>query len=1039
VTLLGPDPRGSPLAGKATGSDGAYAVSVGRPEDVRVVEVRKSGFAPGRISLEYRPGQVHHFEIESARPVSGRVRFGDGRPVTQGRTWVLEKREVAVPGASFPVQEDGSFLGAAQGNEIALLVVGDDFQPRLSGLIDLRGPDEPRADIEVEPARTLIGIVQDTAGRPIAGARVQATLSLSEAEEGLVSDLELESPYGDPLHTLGLTDAEGRFSVGGLGPEPARVLAEADGFIGAEIEAGDGPAIFTLNPVWKPATRTLTVAVARLPPGEKLPDHAYLVGRGYHELMKLEGEIYTFSDFSTEAGKGSIQVPGYERVRVEWPEGTEAHHLGEIRLARGRVLEVSVTDDEGQGIAGASVTVDPGSNFCGVYDGVTNVRFETDGQGILSLGGLWDKGHRLGIEKDGFIARDLYIDLDKHSGVLEVVLARKAHLKGRVLGPDGEPLLRALVVAVVHDDEDYSGDLTDWTGAFLVRVPAGRKLQGIIYSAGAAPTPFEIPPLSAGEPWDAGELQVLPGETLAGVALDDEGRPLARESLSIKIVKKDEDSDPVIRHWGELPGADTDDAGLFEFRGLLPGKYRLTVYLDDRSTQERLFSVPTAGPVVFALDDPSFRTYGGVVRDADGAPVAGATVTLGSRVPRDEHFYEDVTTQKDGRFRIRSIPLDLVLPVLRVSHGFGGRTLLGRSVSELPDEIVLERGCSLAIRVEKEAGAGQQELPWLRLLKDGQGFGGVNARENGTLIRAEDVPQGSYEGIVAARGYLPVGMEIEVRHDQPFTASVTLRRFPPEWICSFQVKSSKGTPLKDAWVMSELSRNGRQRVFTDDDGMAALTLVSGVDNGVAIRLEGYYPVRLNPGDIGERREVEVVLHPNGGVRAQVTIPGDPRDIDYYFQAEPLDVPRWRDYWRDGIPLITEPGEHSIPNLPAGRYALVVSNDGVENEDWIVAREEITVTDGTTTEIHLELPAHFQIRGVVTERGRPVAGKQIYLSSIQDGRGYLVGAKLDDAGRFSRSACVAGKYAISMALDGELRALGEREITGDVDLRLELER
>jgi hypothetical protein len=777
--------------------------------------------------------------------------------------------------------------------------------------------------------------------------------------------------------------------------------------------------------------------VKGIPPGRTLPDRAYLIGRGYHELMDRDGEVYTLSGFGTTAGKGWIQVPGYERVRMEWPEGKEAHHLGEIALAPGRVLEISVADDEGAGVSEAGVVLEPGSSWCGTYDGVTNVRFQADGEGRLSLGGLWESHHSLRVSRNGFVTTDLSIDLESHSGVLEVVLAREACIRGRVLGPDGDPLLRARVV-VPHGEQDHAGDLTDWTGAFLVRgVPAGRNLTGFLYFAGAAPTPFEIQPLGPGKPWDAGDLRMLPGEALAGTVIDDEGRPRAGETLFIELASEEKSPPPIIRLWEELPHLETDDAGRFELRGLLPGKYRLVIVHDDDSTQEKVVTVPTAAPVLFGPDDPEFQAHAGLVRDAGGAPVAGALVTVASRESRKDNFHEDARTRADGSFKIRNIPRDLVFPYLGVEHGLRSRTFLASSVSDLPGELVLERGCSIAIRVEMEEGDRDAGPPFLRLLReDGRKWGTVGPDESGAWIRAEDAPPGSYRGIVEARGHFPVEVEIEARLDRPFTAGVALRKFPPPRRYTLQVKSSKGVPMEGVEILSDLPGTDSR---TDADGTAEILLIPGTEKGVRVRSNGHYPVRLDAADIGERRVVEVILHPNGAVRARVAIPGASADLEYRLELEPLEVSRREDASRDGAWSVTGPEEYVMADLPAGRYALVVASYSPEMESWVVARQEVTVIDGETVDAHIELPAHFQIRGAVTEAGTPLPGKRIYLSHVEDGSEYLLRAKLDLAGRFSRSACVAGKYALSIAIDGELRGLGEVKITGEADLSLELER
>jgi hypothetical protein len=256
------------------------------------------------------------------------------------------------------------------------------------------------------------------------------------------------------------------------------------------------------------------------------------------------------------------------------------------------------------------------------------------------------------------------------------------------------------------------------------------------------------------------------------------------------------------------------------------------------------------------------------------------------------------------------------------------------------------------------------------------------------------------------------------------------------------VKDPDGQPLDGVWISPDPLFRRVQTLgqrFTDEDGRAVLDLIPHPDNGMTLWKSGWCPVRLSSLDIGDRRECEVVLRRSGGIQANVRIPGDHDNVEYSLRPEPLEVPQWDDQINGTTNIITRPGRYGRDDLPPGRYALLVTERGW-NHPWILAREEVTVTDGRKTEVQIELPTHFRIQGkVTTAAGQPLAGKPYVLSTSKDDREYRLRGNLDEAGRFSRSACVPGSYTISVGDGGALRLVGTVEIAGDVDLDLALAR
>ncbi len=149
-------------------------------------------------------------------------------------------------------------------------------------------------------------------------------------------------------------------------------------------------------------------------------------------------------------------------------------------------------------------------------------------------------------------------------------------------------------------------------------------------------------------------------------------------------------------HLGASSGAD----GRFEIAGLCKGAYLLKVTAPGRAWAERkVFIGPDLGPalVVFVMDQGD--TIAGLVRDPDGKPIAGATVTPTRRqhYEGDELRYtvegggpEQVKTDDAGRFRFAGLQEGRYLIEVKAT-GFKPRELEPIPAGDGSVEVTLER------------------------------------------------------------------------------------------------------------------------------------------------------------------------------------------------------------------------------------------------------------------------------------------------------------------------------------------------------------
>jgi protocatechuate 3,4-dioxygenase beta subunit len=283
-----------------------------------------------------------------------------------------------------------------------------------------------------------------------------------------------------------------------------------------------------------------------------------------------------------------------------------------------------------------------------------------------------------------------------------------ATLSGRAVDRQGRPLRDALVL--VMPDERARRDLGfHWSSsdARLDELPRARTgddgtfaVQTVLPAGG--PAPWGVPQarfpvivveaegfairthvclgLLAGD-YDVGDVVLEPGGTLTGRVVDESGRPVAgallwpwhTAMLPIRVPLTEADSSGDI--YGALACDVSDDAGRFTLGPFWPGVVKCEVRTEGHplATLEQLEIEPGVtrdlGDVVLARG----ATLHGTVRDAEGAPVAGASVHAAqawadSRMPweaeiRDELHYGferldaavRTSTDADGAFTLTGL------------------------------------------------------------------------------------------------------------------------------------------------------------------------------------------------------------------------------------------------------------------------------------------------------------------------------------------------------------------------------------------------
>jgi hypothetical protein len=169
-------------------------------------------------------------KLDSGRTVAGSVVGPDGKPLAGAHATGLspifefasfEQRKLATAG--FKVG------GLAPGRPRAVLFIHQ--EKKLARLHRLKGDEKGPVTVRLEPLAALTGRLLDADGKPAAGLKVTALMSVQREDyKDLPVDLLYDYPSWSKLtNAEATTDKDGRFRVGGLVPGLKYLINVQDG------------------------------------------------------------------------------------------------------------------------------------------------------------------------------------------------------------------------------------------------------------------------------------------------------------------------------------------------------------------------------------------------------------------------------------------------------------------------------------------------------------------------------------------------------------------------------------------------------------------------------------------------------------------------------------------------------------------------------------------------------------------------------------------------------------------------------------------
>ena len=323
----------------------------------------------------------------------------------------------------------------------------------------------------------------------------------------------------------------------------------------------------------------------------------------------------------------------------------------------GLVLAGWVRDENGAPLAGVPVQ---GLSMTRSADGGFPPRREatSDGDGAFRIAGLVPGKLVLLVELEGHAPCEHRLDESESRFDLELVLPRGLSISGLVLWPDGRPAQARVEVtppiqSILRRASSKPSVYSDANGRFEIG-----ELGAGVYSVKAQATEDGQEPTL----WTASRRDVPAGEkdlvltlaatvALSGVVRDDRG-PVQKFRLVVERVP-----DPSRPFKVDTTNQYFEDTGgRFEFGGLAPGDWEVTVYAGEHAQLRDVRVTLPAAPIELFVEREA--RVSGVVLDAAGAPSAGASVRAerpGAAGPLFLFTGKEAKTDERGAFELREL------------------------------------------------------------------------------------------------------------------------------------------------------------------------------------------------------------------------------------------------------------------------------------------------------------------------------------------------------------------------------------------------
>lgn len=423
-------------------------------------------FQFGGDAIEAGRDLARDVELELGARISGSVTDPDGTPLVGA--WVRARQQSSGPFGFGPddsrVQEtesDGRFeLRALRAADAELHVTQTDFRPevvRIEGLVE--GEERRDVTIVLTAGERVAGIASLPGGEPAAGAEVRLVdTGRSNAERTAVHDSRKVA-----------ADADGRFSIGGLGTGPfaLRAVHRAAGEEGEVLHKVYVEDVRPTDELALALAPTLALACdVRDDVGRPVPSFRL---RARQQDVAIPHAVQApYEDAGTSVRLAGL-VPGRWQVSASAPGRTPSDDLAvvlphggapiAITLTRAGAVAGRVLDPDGRPVAGGEVAVEGSSWRTTATEDDGSFRIEDLPAGPLTV---------VADSDDWAPSEELDVELAPGGTVDGLVLELRlgGSLTGEVYAPDGSPAIGAMIMVQAARGNDDAQLISDAEGRF---------------------------------------------------------------------------------------------------------------------------------------------------------------------------------------------------------------------------------------------------------------------------------------------------------------------------------------------------------------------------------------------------------------------------------------------------------------------------------------------------------------------------------------------------------------------------------------------
>jgi protocatechuate 3,4-dioxygenase beta subunit len=617
-------------------------------------------------------------------------------------------------------------------------------------------------------------------------------------------------------------------------------------------------------------------------------------------------------------------------------------------------------------------------------------------------------------------------------------------LRGRVLGPDGEPLHDAQIAVRpagqqvswwAREGSGFRGDATrsDENGEFeILGVPLGNRYTLTATAEGFATATEELD-VRRSSGFDDLTLRLGAGARFGVRLVDADEQPVGEARFSAI-----DRSAPRARRWNSGIAEhqiDKQDDGRFVVGPLRPGTYDVEVipegYRSEERSEVRLRDGKTAdlGTIVVRVGG----AVDGRVSDEAGEPVEEASVRASWTTPEQRYRSRQTKTDEQGRYRLAGLPETDPVELNVFATGFGRVEREGVTPGERDVDFTLTPAGRVTGRVRLPSGEVPLEFSAEAIVEsEGQGFRAFSRRRGSSAagdrfstpegdFTIENVQPGKYTVRARGAGWAATHVSgVEVRASE-VTDVGTLVLEKGITLRGRVITTGGTTPVPGAAVQASPPKT--LRIPFGGDGSAVLA-ESGLDGGFV--LEGlpagaltvkadhpeYSSTELNVQVDAETEPEEVVLVLSRGGAIEGTVRGA--------EGQPLHgisimITRGMMAGEPSQALTDEAGHYVFERLAPGSYTVTRlpedrrgGTSGMQMKNAAVTEDETTVVDfGETPKIRLT--------GRVLRGDEPVGDVQLVFS--------LTGGIAGDPSGF-RTAMVGpdGRYEVGLEKSGRYNVM-----------------